>query len=114
MITREALEVIENNLTFTKQIRRDLDSQFGKSGAKIGNVLNVRKPPRYIGRTGAPMQIEDSQESSVPVTLTTQFSVDIQFSSTELALSIDDFSKRFIKPAAATIANKIDLSLIHI
>jgi hypothetical protein len=100
--------VIENNLTFAKQINRSYDSEFGKSGAKIGNVLNVRKPPRYVGRTGQNMVIEDSQEASVPVTLTTQFGVDIQFSSQELALSIDDFSKRFIKPAAATIANKID------
>ena len=71
-------------------------------------MLNVRKPPRYLGRTGATMVIEDSVETSVPVTLDTQFGVDIQFSSLELTLSIDDFSDRFIKPAVATIANKID------
>jgi hypothetical protein len=108
MITREALRVLENSLTFTKQINRSYDSQFGRSGAKIGTVLNVRKPPRYVGRTGATMVIEDSTESSVPVTLTTQFGVDIQFSSVELGLSIDDFSNRFLKPACAVIANKID------
>lgn len=108
MITREALRVLENNLTFTKQINRQYDSKFGVSGAKIGTVLNVRKPPRYAGRTGQPIGIEDSIETSVPVTLDTQFGVDIQFSSAELGLSIDDFSDRFIKPAAATIANKID------
>lgn len=108
MITREALRVLENNLTFTKHVTRSYDDQFGRSGAKIGNVLNVRKPPRYIGRSGAPMQIEDSVETSVPITLDTQFGVDIQFSSTELTLHIDDFSDRFIKPAIATIANKVD------
>src|SRR5262245_19693106 len=108
MITREALRVLENSLTFTKQINRSYDSQFGRSGAKIGTVLNVRKPPRYVGRTGATMVIEDSTESSVPVTLTTQFGVDIQFSSVEMGLSIDDFSNRFLKPACAVIANKID------
>lgn len=108
MITREALRILENNLTFTKQINRQYSNKFGVEGAKIGTVLNVRKPPRYVGRTGAPMQIEDSIETSVPVALTTQFGVDIQFSSSELGLSIDDFSDRFIKPACATIANKID------
>lgn len=108
MITREALRILENNLTFTKYVTRKYDSQFGKSGAKIGNVLNVRKPPRYIGRTGQTMQIENSVETSVPITLDTQFGVDLQFSSQELTLSIDDFSDRFIKPAVATIANKID------
>ena len=108
MITREALRVLENNLTMAKQINRQYDSKFGVSGAKIGTVLNVRKPPRYVGRTGQPIGIEDSIETSVPVTLDTQFGVDIQFSSAELGLSIDDFSDRFLKPAAATIANKID------
>lgn len=108
MITREALRVLENNLTFTKFLRREYSNKFGVEGAKIGTVLNVRKPPKYIGRTGQTMVIENAVETSVPVALTTQFGVDIEFSSSELALSIDDFSDRFIKPAAATIANKID------
>ena len=108
MITREALRVLENSLTFTKQISRQYDSRFGREGAKIGTVLNVRKPPKYVGRTGAPISIEDSVETSVPVTLNKQFGVDIQFSSVELGLSIDDFSDRFIKPAAARVANEID------
>lgn len=40
--------------------------------------------------------------------LTTQRGVDIAFSSADLALSIDDFSDRFIKPAIANVANGID------
>lgn len=108
MITREALRVLENNLTFTKLINRQYDDRFGVEGAKIGTTLNVRKPPRYIGRVGQALQIENSTETSVPVTLNTQRGVDIQFSSQDLALSIDDFSDRFIKPAIASIANAID------
>ena len=108
MITREALMVLENNLTFTKGVNRQYDSKFGVEGAKIGTVLNVRKPPRYVGRTGTAIGIEDATETQVAVTLDTQFGVDIQFTSEDLALKIDDFSKRFITPAVATIANKID------
>ena len=108
MITREALMVLENNLTFTKGVNRQYDSQFARAGAKIGDTLNVRKPPKYKGRIGAPMQIEDSVETSVPVVLNKQFGVDLAFSSTELTLSIDDFRDRFIKPAVARIANEID------
>ena len=109
MITNEALAVLENELTFTKFVNRQYDSSFGKSGAKIGNTLNIRKPPRYIGRTGAAISIEDAVETSVPLALSTQRGVDIQFSSTDLALSIDDFSERFIKPAIVSVANAIDL-----
>tara|TARA_R100000808_G_scaffold24612_1_gene57167 strand:+ start:185 stop:1369 length:1185 start_codon:yes stop_codon:yes gene_type:complete len=110
MITREALRVLENNLTFTKTVNRQYDDRFGVEGAKIGTVLNVRKPPRYVGRTGTAISIEDATETQVAVTLDTQFGVDISFTSEDLALKIDDFSKRFISPAVATIANKIDHS----
>ncbi len=108
MITREALRVLTNQLVFTKKVNREYSSKFAVEGAKIGSVLNVRRPPRYLGRTGAAIAIEDATETQVPVTLTTQFGVDISFTSQELTLSIDDFSKRFIRPAVATIANKID------
>ena len=108
MITKEALMVLENNLVFAKHVRRDFDDKFGVSGAKIGTTLNIRKPVRYMGRTGQGLQIEDANETFVPLSLTTQRGVDIAFSSQDLALSIDDFSKRFIKPAVANIANMID------
>lgn len=108
MITREALRVLENNLTFSKYVRRDFDGEFGKSGAKIGTVLNIRKPPRYVGRVGQALQLEDATETSVPLVLNTQRGVDIVFSSQDLALSIDDFSERFINPAIANVANGID------
>jgi len=108
MITREALRVLENSLVVLRFVNKEYDSRFAVEGAKIGTTLNVRKPPRYIGRLGQGLNLEDSVETSVPLVLDTQFGVDIQFSSADLALSIDDFSNRFIKPAVATVANKMD------
>ena len=108
MITREALRVLENGLKFTKHVNRAYDAKYGVEGAKIGTVLNVRKPPRYVGRTGQALSVEGAVETQVQVTLNTQFGVDLQFSSQDLALSIDDFSDRFIKPAIACVANKVD------
>lgn len=108
MITREALRVLENNLVFAKRVNRQFDDKFGVEGAKIGTVLNVRKPPRYITRTGQALQVQDAVETQVPVTLSDQVGVDLNFNSADLALSIDDFSDRFIQPAIAAIANKVD------
>jgi hypothetical protein len=108
MITRESLRVLENNLVFAKHIDRQYDDKFGIEGAKIGYTLNIRKPPRYVGRTGQVISVENSVDTQVPLTLSTQFGVDINFSSSDLALSVDDFSKRYIKPAMAVVANKID------
>ena len=54
------------------------------------------------------MQVEASTETYVPITLDTQFGVDVSFTSADLTLSIDEISDRLLKPAMATIANKID------
>lgn len=107
-ITNEALMVLENELTFTSEVDRNYDDQFAVVGAKIGNTVNVRRPGRFIGTTGPALNIEDFNETSVPVTLSTQFHVDTQFTTQDLALSLDMFSDRVLKPAVAAIANKVD------
>ena len=107
-ITNEALMVLENELTFTSEVDRNYDDQFAVVGAKIGNTVNVRRPGRFIGTTGPALNVEDFNETSSPVTLSTQFHVDTQFTTQDLALSLDMFSDRVLKPAVAAIANKID------
>lgn len=108
MITKEALRVLENELTFTKRVNREYDSHFGKAGAKIGDTINIRKPTRYVGRRTATLNIESTVESFIPLTLNTQYGTDLAFTSAELALSLDDFSEQVIAPAVASIANMID------
>lgn len=107
-ITNEALMVLENELSFCGELNRDYNDQFAVAGAKVGNTVNVRRPGRFIGTTGPALNVEDFNETSVPVVLTTQFHVDTTFTTQDLALSMDQFSKRVLKPAIAAIANKID------
>ena len=107
-ITNEALMVLENELTFTGNVDRNYDDQFAVVGAKIGSTVNVRRPGRFIGVSGPALQVEDFNETSVPVTLSTQFHVDTQFTTQDLALSLDMFSDRVLKPGIAAIANKMD------
>jgi hypothetical protein len=110
MITREALRILENNLAFTKRVNRQYDDKFAIEGAKIGYVVNARKPVRYTVSTGQALALQDATETQVPISLTTQDHVDFQFSSADLKLSIDDFADRFIQPAVAALANKIDFN----
>lgn len=107
-ITNEALAVLENQLTFTKHINREYDDQFAREGAKIGQTVNVRKPARFEGRRGPTINVEGFNESSVPVTLDTQYGCDVSFTTKELTLDIDSFSDRVLKPQIATVANMID------
>jgi hypothetical protein len=110
-ITNEALMVLENSLVIGDSVNRDYDDQFAVAGAKIGSVVNVRRPARFIGTTGPALAIEDFNESSVPVALTTQFHVDTSFTTQDLALSMDLFSDRVLKPMMSAISNKIDRDL---
>lgn len=113
-ITLEALRVLKNNLVAAKKVNRQFDKSFGVSGAKIGNVINARLPIRYLGGEGAGITPEDSVENSVPVRLDHQFNVAMQFTTADLLLSIDDFSRRFITPAVANLANRVDALVLNL
>jgi hypothetical protein len=107
-ITNEGLMILENELCFANQVNREYDDRFGIDGAKIGYTVNARRPARFKGSTGPALNIEAFTEGSIPVTLTTQFHVDTQFSTSDLLLSMDDFSKRVLQPQISTIANRVD------
>ena len=107
-ITNEGLMVLENDLCFADHVNRQYADQFAITGAKIGYTVNVRRPPRYIGTTGPALSIEDTNETYTPVTLSTQFHVDVQFTTADMATSIDLFKQRVLNPVIATVANKID------
>lgn len=111
IIAKEALMVLENQLTMAKSVNREYSNKFAKEGAKIGATYNLRKPPRYQGREGAALQVENSVENYVPVTMDTQAGCDISFTTADLTLNIDEFKERFIVPAMATVANKVDYAL---
>ena len=112
-ITREALRVLHNNLVFIKGVNRQYKDEFAKQGAKIGSTVNIRKPNRYFIRKGAVMQTQGTSETFVPLTLNNQWGTDVSFSSTELTLSLDDFSKRILTPAMAKIASQIDADCLQ-
>lgn len=77
-------------------------------GAKIGTVLNIRKPARFVVTNGPGLSVQDITETQVPLALTSQEHVDFTFTTADRLLSIDDFSERLLEPAIAAIANKMD------
>ncbi len=108
MITREALRVLHEKLTCISTINRQYDDRFAQSGAKIGTQLQIRKPPKYTVRTGPVINVQDAEETFVTLPVATQKGVDLTFSSVELTMQIDDFSKRFLNPAMAVLASDIE------
>lgn len=107
-VTREALRVLHQKLNFVGNITRDYDSSYAQSGAKIGADLKVRLPNQFTVRSGAALSAQDVTESSTTLTVSSQKGVDVSFSSSELTLSLDDFSKRILDPAMSVLAANIE------
>lgn len=107
-ITREALMVLRNNTVVIPHFYRDLDQEFGKKGGKIGATINVRKPPRAVGRDGATYTPETMGDVQVPVTINKQSGVDFEFATADKYLSLDDFRNRYLDPYMIALANKLD------
>ena len=107
-MTRKALMILHQKLNFVGSINRQYDDSFAKSGAKIGDTLKIRNPNQYTVRSGATLSAQDTTESSTSLQVATQKGVDLNFSSTELTLSMDDFSTRILEPAMSVLAANIE------
>ena len=108
IVTFEALDVLENTDSVMIQINSEYSDEFEFGGAVLGQTLNIRKPPRYIGRLGQAAQIEAITETQVPLTLSFQRGVDTQVSSQQLTLDIDNYRERVVKPQIVRLVNLID------
>lgn len=107
-VTREVARVLHQKLNFIGTIDRQYDDSFAKSGARIGDSLKIRLPNEYVVRTGATMSAQDTVETSETLQVSTQKGVDLSFTSVDLTLSLDDFSKRIIEPATSVLAAAIE------
>ncbi len=104
IITKETLVILENNLVMAGKVNRQFENQF----VKIGTALTIRKPNRFTVTTGPGLQIQNITEPSTSITISNQKHVDFQFTSQDLTLTIEEFSERYLKPAAAALANVLD------
>jgi hypothetical protein len=111
-VTREALRVLHQKLNFVGTITRDYDDSFARQGAKVGDTLKVRLPNQYVVRTGSPLgnggTLNDTTESSVDLKVQTQKGVDLNFTSVDLTMALDDFSERILEPAMSVLAANIE------
>ena len=107
-VTREALRILHQKLNYVGSINRQYDDSFAKEGAKIGDTLKIRLPNQYTVRTGAALVAQDTAESSVSLQVGTQKGVDMNFTSVDLTLSLQDFSQRVLDPAMSVLAAAIE------
>jgi hypothetical protein len=113
MITRKALEILENNLVITRNVNRQYDDSFAVEGAKIGSTLRIRLPDRALVTDGAALQVQDDNEQFTTLTVSSQKHIGVNFTSAELTMQLDDFAERVLKPRISQLASSVDADVAN-
>jgi len=113
MITRKALEILENNLVITRNVNRQYDDSFATEGAKIGTTLRIRLPDRALVTDGAALQVQDDNEQFTTLAVTSQKHIGVNFTTAEMTMQLDDFADRVLKPRISQLAASIDADVAN-
>ena len=113
MITRKALEILENNLVLTRNVNRQYDDSFAVEGAKIGSTLRIRLPDRALVTDGAALQVQSDNEQFTTLSVANQKHIGVNFTSAELTMQLDDFAERVLKPRISQLASSIDADVAN-
>lgn len=113
MITRKALQILENNLVITRNVNRQYDDSYAVQGAKIGTTLRIRLPDRALVTDGAALQVQDDNEQYTTLTVSSQKHIGLNFTTAELTMQLDDFAERVLKPRISQLAATIDADVAN-
>jgi hypothetical protein len=111
-VTRKAAQILHQKLNFIGKTNRQYDDTYA-TGQKFGTTLKVRLPNENTVRTGLTMSAVDVPETSVDLVVGTVKGVDMNFTSLELALSLDDFSDRILEPACSVLAANVEADALN-
>jgi len=110
VIVREALRLFKNNLVMGNLVYRDYEAEF-PGVPKVGGSVQIRKPVKFKVTKSRVRVTSTITEQYITLTVATQAHVSWQFSTVDLTLTIEEYSARYIRPAAAALANQVDADL---
>jgi len=111
-VTKEAVALFRNSNAFIQNLDRQYDNRFGVEGAKIGTQLLIRLPNDYVVRTGPAVSLNDTNEQSTTLVVSTQKGVDVDFTTAERTLSMDDYSERVLAPMINNLAGDVAATIM--
>lgn len=112
VIAREVLDRLYERTIVAQLVHRDFDGDFT---GKNGDTITVRRPAvfavnEFVRASG--ITVQDATETSFTVSLDKLPDVSFAVTAEELTLKVDDFSARFLSPAAEAIAQYMDTQLL--
>lgn len=116
IIAKESLDIWENNLVLSNYIDWSYSDKFGEENNKVGARYSVRRPvmvtvtENNLAWNGANSAVT---ETKVDLVIDSSVTAPISFNDADMALRIDKFSDRYIKPSIATLAAKLDSKIAN-
>lgn len=110
IIAKEALRLLKNNLVMGNLVYRGYENEFPGAPKKGGSV-QIRKPNKFQVAKTRIRSTKSITEAYITLQVATQAHVSWNFFTVDLTLTIEEYSERYIRPAAAALANQVDADL---
>jgi len=107
IIAKEALMQLTNSMAMGRHVHTAYKNEF----VKVGATITIRKPNKFRVTDDITLVETTISEPSTSITMSTQSHVAWKFTSVELTQTIEEYSKRYIQPAALALANGRDAAL---
>jgi coat protein Gp5 len=104
------LKLLKNNLVMGQLVTTEFKNDF----KKVGDTVSVKRPPQFVIRRGRVAQVQDVVVGEAQVKLDYQCGIDLEFTSIEETLSVDELlMDQTMQSKAATLAQEIDSTLME-
>ena len=110
LIAKQGLRLLRNNMVAGNLVYREFKNEF--IDEKTGGTVTVRKPVKFTVSNGATRANQDVTETSTTIAVNIRRHVSWKFATQDLTLSVEDYTKRYIQPAMAVLADDVDRSLL--
>ena len=107
-VMRRVARRLVNECVFAGNVNRSYDPEYKLRGVKQGDTVFARLPQRYIVGKGAVMTPQPITDSTVPITITDQTHVGVEYDTWSATLEVDDYMERYGQPAIDQLINEID------
>jgi hypothetical protein len=115
-VARKALVLLHAKSNFTGRTNRDYQSLLPGpiDGVILGQVLSIRLPFQYTLRTGPTMNAQASVQRYAQLSVSNQIGVDVNFTSVERAMLLNNFEEQVLEPAMAKQAAGMEAAVASV
>jgi P22 coat protein - gene protein 5 len=115
LFSKYILAYLHTNCMAAQLMDRQFDDSFGKTGLSVwkpGTSIKVKYPVKFSTTTGPALSLQDINQQSATITVSTQRHIDFDYTSIDETLTLSDMKEQFFMPAAKTLAAYIDADAI--